>query len=180
MSSLTGTIRPMSLRHAVLGLLDLSPSTGYELAQRFDRTLSHAWHATHSQIYPELARLEEEGMAEVIGEGARRSRTYAITDGGRDELRRWLLESEPKRAQRNETAMRWFLLLLLDPPERRVVLEREIAFVDEADAELHRQEALLPKQAAPRSFRPTLDLGLRMQAVMREWLTEQLEAVAED
>ena len=104
----------MSLRHAVLGLLSTQPSTGYELTNRFDVSLANAWHASHSQIYPELARLEEAGMVEVVGEGARNSRTFGITPAGRDELRRWLVETEPNRAQRNETAVRWFLVV--QPP----------------------------------------------------------------
>lgn len=169
----------MSLRHAVLGLLQIQPSTGYELTQRFDRSLSHAWHATHSQIYPELARLEADGLAEVVGEGARRSRTWAITERGREELRRWLVEAEPRRAQRNETAMRWFLVLLLDPPQRRAALERELAFLDAADAELHEAAARLDGTEAPTPFRPTIDLGLRMQQVMRAWLLEQRDAASE-
>src|SRR5215207_4920156 len=105
----------MSLRHAVLGLLATEPSTGYELARKFDVSLANAWHASHSQIYPELARLEQAGMVEVVGEGARRSRTYGVTAAGREELRRWLLDTPPNRAQRNETAVRWFLVALLEP-----------------------------------------------------------------
>src|SRR6478672_7573345 len=102
----------MSLRYAVLGLLELAPATGYELTQRFDVSLGSAWYASHSQIYPELARLEEAGLVEVVGEGARRSRTFAVTGAGRDELRAWMLETEPNRSQRNETAVRWFLVAL--------------------------------------------------------------------
>src|SRR6188472_386725 len=133
----------MSLRHAVLGLLSLQPSNGYELTQRFDRSLSNAWHASHSQIYPELARLEEAGMVEVVSEGARRSRTYAVTHAGRGELREWLLESAPNRAQRNETAVRWFLVALLDPADRRAVLERELAHADAHAAMLEATAARL-------------------------------------
>src|SRR3954470_998225 len=113
----------MSLRHAVLGMLVIEPATGYDLAQRFTKSMANAWHAGHSQIYPELARLQEAGMVEVVGEGARRSRTYAVTEAGREELRQWMLESEPNRSQRNETAVRWFLIALLDPEDRRAVLE---------------------------------------------------------
>ena len=54
----------MSLRHAVLGLLAVEPATGYDLAQKFTKSISNAWHAGHSQIYPELARLQEAGMVE--------------------------------------------------------------------------------------------------------------------
>jgi PadR family transcriptional regulator AphA len=162
----------MSLRHSVLGLLAIQPSTGYELAQRFDRTLNHAWHATHSQIYPELAKLEEAGLVEVVGEGARRSRTYAATARGREELTRWMAEQEPNRAQRNETAVRWFLLSLVPPAERRVALEREIAYTR---AELAALEAVEAEMEAEQPFRPTVELALRMNAVMIDWLQEQLD-----
>src|SRR3954470_17490808 len=93
---------PVSLRHALLGMLAVQPGTGYELAQRFDSSMSNAWYASHSQIYPELAKLCEGGLLEVVGQGPRRSRTFGITEEGRRELRDWLVESEPNRSQRNE------------------------------------------------------------------------------
>jgi PadR family transcriptional regulator AphA len=167
----------MSLRHAVLGLLAAEPATGYDLAQRFDRSLANAWHAGHSQIYPELARLQEAGMAEVVGEGARRSRTWALTQRGHEELRRWMTETEPNRSQRNETAVRWFLLSLIAPADRRIVLERELAF---AVAEIERLQAIadrLDAASGTQTFRPTVDLGLRLNAVMCDWLRDQLDAL---
>lgn len=166
----------MSLRHSVLGLLAIQPSTGYELAQRFDRTLRNAWHASHSQIYPELAKLQEEGMVEVVSEGARRSRTYATTDRGRQELVRWMTEEEPVRTQRNETAVRWFLLALVPPDERRAALEREIAATSAEIADLEQIEAGM---STDQPFRPTVELALRMNAVMLDWLREQHSATTE-
>src|SRR5215207_713605 len=118
-------LRHMSLRHALLGMLAVEPGTGYDLARKFDVSLATAWHASHSQIYPELARLHEEGVLEVVGEGARRSRTYAVTAAGHEELRAWMLETEPVRTRRDETAVRWFLMALLEPQDRRVVIEKE-------------------------------------------------------
>jgi DNA-binding PadR family transcriptional regulator len=167
----------MSLRHAVLGLLATQPATGYDLAQKFDRSLANAWHASHSQIYPELARLQEEGMVEVVGEGPRRSRTWAVTEQGREELRRWMVEIEPSRSQRSETAVRWFLLALLAPADRRVALERELAFAAEETARLEGIAELLDAAPGPGPFRPTVDLGLRVGAVVRAWLQEQLDAL---
>ncbi len=167
---------PMSLPHALLGLLALEPSTGYEIAQRFDRSLSNAWHASHSQIYPELARLQEEGFAEVVGEGARNSRTYAVTDAGRDELRRWLLESQPNRNVRNETALRWFLIRLLDPADRRDAFARELDHTVRERAELLAVAGQIDAADIPTPpFRAILDLADRMTAVMVEWLGEQVD-----
>src|SRR3954466_10106733 len=117
----------MSLRHAVLGLLAVEPSTGYDLSRKFDRSLGNAWHASHSQIYPELSRLQDEGMVEVVSEGARRSRTYGITAGGQEELRRWLVDVPPSRLERNESAVRIFLSpRLLEPADARIALQRDL------------------------------------------------------
>jgi PadR family transcriptional regulator, regulatory protein AphA len=166
----------MSLRHAVLGLLAVEPATGYDLARRFDKSLANAWHASHSQIYPELARLHDAGMVEVVGEGPRRSRTWAITPQGREELRRWMTESEPNRSQRNETAVRWFLLSVIPPADRRIALERELAFSAEEIERLQAVAEHLDAAPRPQAFRSTVELGLRMNSVMRDWLTEQLAA----
>jgi len=168
----------VSLRHALLGMLSVRPGTGYELAQRFDSSMANAWYASHSQIYPELARLQERGMVEVVGEGARRSRTYAVTDAGREELRTWMLDTVPNRAQRSETTVRWFLLGLLDPADRRRALERELR-----DATAYRAGLLAAAEEidaldhdAQHPFRPVVDLALRTSALMVDWLTEQLDA----
>ena len=40
-----------------------------------------------------------------------------------------MVEAEPVRAQRNETALRWFLVFLLEPADRQAVLEREWEYV---------------------------------------------------
>jgi DNA-binding PadR family transcriptional regulator len=165
----------MSLRHAILGLLELAPATGYELTQRFDVSLSTAWHARHSQIYPELAKLEEAGLAEVIGEGPRNSRTWAVTDAGRSELHRWLTEVAPNRHQRNETALRWFLVFLLPVDERRAVLERELAYVEGELAGLRALGAQYDAEGKTGGFRPVMDLGFAMHEAMITWLRSQLE-----
>jgi DNA-binding PadR family transcriptional regulator len=166
----------MSLRHAVLGLLSLQPSTGYELTQRFDRSLSNAWHASHSQIYPELSKLEAEGLVEVVAEGARRSKTWGATGAGREELRRWMTEAEPVRTQRNETGLRWFLVFLLEPADRHAVLEREWAYISHEARERREFTAQLDASGHTGGFRPVLDLAERMETVMIDWLREQADA----
>lgn len=168
----------MSLRHAILGLLAIQPATGYELTQRFDLSLSHAWHASHSQVYPELAKLETAGFAEVLAEGPRRSRTWGITDAGRAELRHWLVETEVHRGQRSESGVRWFLFQLLDPADRRAVIEREIEYVEQSLAMLDALTADKAKRPAePSPLAPSIDLGRRINGVMLEWLHDQLAAL---
>ena len=169
----------VSLRYALLGMLAVQPGTGYELAQRFDSSMSNAWYASHSQIYPELAKLCEGGLLQVVGEGPRRSRTFGITDAGRAELRDWLVESQPNRAQRNETTIRWFLLELLSPEDRRAVLERELRDVTEYHDGLAAAAESMDGLETEHPFRPVVGLAVRTSQVMVDWLNEQLEKIPE-
>jgi PadR family transcriptional regulator AphA len=166
----------MSLRHALLGLLARQPSNGYELAQMFDRSLRTSWHASHSQIYPELAKLQEAGMVEVIAHGARRSRVWGLTEGGRDELRRWLVEAEPDRSQRNESGLRVFLTPLLPAQERRLVFQRDLAYIEDQLHELHELHEQAAETPIAQPFLAQIDLGLRLNDVTRAWLIDQIKA----
>nr|WP_315473605.1 PadR family transcriptional regulator [uncultured Rhodoferax sp.] len=85
----------MSLAHAVLTSLIEKPSSGYELARRFDKSIGYFWHATHQQIYRELARMEDKGW--IVSDtapdaGATRKREYKVLPAGRAELVRWTQE----------------------------------------------------------------------------------------
>lgn len=85
----------MSLRHALLALLEARPRTGYQLAKQFDESAIYVWHAQHPQIYTELRKLEAEGL--VGADTARRGvhatkRTYFVTEAGCTELARWVDE----------------------------------------------------------------------------------------
>jgi DNA-binding PadR family transcriptional regulator len=51
----------MSLAHALLTSLIEKSSSGYDLARRFDKSIGYFWHASHQQIYRELARMETAG-----------------------------------------------------------------------------------------------------------------------
>jgi DNA-binding PadR family transcriptional regulator len=166
----------MSLRHAILGLLARQPSTGYDLARLFDLSLRTTWHASHSQIYPELARLEEAGMVEVVGHGPRRSKTWAITDLGSEELRRWVVEEEPDRSVRNESGVRLFLTLLLPPTDRRAAFTRDLARVEADLRQLTEIRALTEASDRDEPFAPQVDLGLRLNREIGAWLREQIAA----
>jgi DNA-binding PadR family transcriptional regulator len=124
----------MSLRHALLGLLEDGPASGYELTRRFERSLQkYAWTAQQSHIYPELKRLAGDGLITVADEGARGRRTYAITPTGRVELRRWLTSPIKQRAVRDEQILRMCLLSALDISEARALVQQ---YLDEATREL--------------------------------------------
>ena len=168
----------MALRFAVLGLLARRPSTGYELTQTFDRSLRNSWHARHSQIYPELAKLENADLVEVVGHGPRGSKTYAITGAGRAELRRWLVEVEPDRSQRSESGLRLFLAPLLGSSDRQTTYERDLAHVEQELAALEELRVEMRAASEPETFAPQVELGIRIDTVLRDWLREQSQASA--
>lgn len=50
-----------TLGYAILGLLSRERLSGYDLTRGMRGRVGNFWSAKHSQIYPELARLEEGG-----------------------------------------------------------------------------------------------------------------------
>ncbi|MCE5290709.1 MAG: PadR family transcriptional regulator, partial [Nocardiaceae bacterium] len=79
----------MSLPHAILTALLEKPSSGLEVARRFDKSIGYFWSATHQQIYREMNKLESAGLirardTDVAAQGQRK--TYEVLPEGRDEL----------------------------------------------------------------------------------------------
>jgi PadR family transcriptional regulator AphA len=78
--------------YVILGHLALRSWSTYELAQQMQRSTRHYWPRAESKIYEEPKKLVAHGLATATREyTGRRPRTvYAITDQGREALRRWL------------------------------------------------------------------------------------------
>ncbi|WP_336053822.1 PadR family transcriptional regulator [Streptomyces sp. CA2R101] len=171
----------MSLRHAVLGLLAHHPASGYELAKHFKSTLTGVWYARNHQLYPELGRLAEGGYVEVVEEGPRGRRTYAITEPGRAELRRWLMEVEPDRSTRSETYLRAFLLAtVLCREDALAVLDREVKVWQADRAAL--QEGLDQAAKALTPDDPYIlatTMGVRLNEAMLTWAQDTIERIRE-
>jgi DNA-binding PadR family transcriptional regulator len=162
----------MSLRHALLGLLNEGPKSGYDLLQMFKRSLQQTWPATQSQVYTELTKLADAGLLSVTAHGPRGRKEYTLTDAGLAELRRWMLETEPDRYPRSEALLRVFLLGALTRDEARDYLawlghkaaddevlltafEDSIAWDNEDDLQLY--------------GRMVLEFGKRLWAMSQEW-----------
>jgi PadR family transcriptional regulator, regulator of vanillate utilization len=99
----------VSLRHALLGVIKDTPLTGYDLVRHFQGTVGYLWSAPQSQIYPELRRMEAEGLikAKVAPRGRHaQKRIYSVTDQGMAELRRWATDFMPLPAQRDPIVLK--------------------------------------------------------------------------
>lgn len=83
----------MALAHAILVALLDCPSSGYDLAKRFDGSVGFFWDASHQQIYRELAKLEAQAIiiSETVQQATRpNKKLYAITDHGKTVLTQWM------------------------------------------------------------------------------------------
>ena len=120
----------MSLAHAVLTSLIEKSSSGYELARRFDKSIGYFWHATHQQIYRELARMEAAGWIESSSApdaGKTRKREYRVLLAGREELVRWAQEPSTPMDLRDEFMVKLRADAALGEINLRGELRRRIA-----------------------------------------------------
>jgi DNA-binding PadR family transcriptional regulator len=171
----------MSLRHALLGALAYAPRTGYGLMKHFRGSLAYAWPASHSQIYPELARLLDAGLIEQTGAGPRGSKTYAATPAGLAEVRRWLRETEPDRGSRNDPLLRAFFVWLLERDEAAAFFRSEADYQRGLLAELREIELQPgPRDAKDVAYRIALEHGLRVTEAKLAWAEWAERAVRDD
>jgi DNA-binding PadR family transcriptional regulator len=122
----------MTLAYAILSLLDRSDASGYELMKLFDSSVANFWHATHPQIYRELARLEQNGLVRhkrVLQQVRPNKKVFSITQAGRSELRRWAEESLTSAPQVNDVITLKAMSLPLLPPDQAIARVREWAAI---------------------------------------------------
>lgn len=83
----------MSLKHAILTLLETEKGSGYDLLKRFKARLGFFWNASHQQIYSQLKSLHQDGLIECNLEpqqGKPDRKVYHMTPAGHDALVKWL------------------------------------------------------------------------------------------
>ena len=179
-----------SLGYALLGLLARSAATGYDLTRRLQRPLGWFWTAAHSQVYPELARLEADGLvghAVIEGAGPRPTKRYELTGAGRARLRSWVAEPAGRPAERDPLMLKVYSLWLLDRAAARALIEAtradhvarlEVYAGQERELEAHR-EALADPGTPQFAAWATLRAGLgyeQHRIAWCDWLLGQLRA----
>jgi len=121
MSELSATAK------VILGMVEHGPKSGYEIKSIVDISTRFFWAASYGQIYPELKRLEEEGLIQGVADpqGGRQRTVYSITDSGRETLREWLTSPEPFTYElRDEGKLKFFFAGALTHEEQLDLLRR--------------------------------------------------------
>ena len=130
----------MSLRYALLALLRVGPLSGYDLQKQFSQSVGHVWHAPDSQIYPELRKMETEGL--IDGEEQTRGqrgtrRVYHVTDAGERAYIEWMRSPLDYQRVRDPAHLRAAYLENTTPDEARAFFQGHIA---EWESELEQWE----------------------------------------
>ena len=95
---------------AILGMLGLSPMSGYEIKRFVDNSTRFFWAASYGQIYPELKRLSAAGLVESTEDpqSGRRKIVHRLTPAGQQALREWLAQPPEIQEMRDESLLKIF------------------------------------------------------------------------
>jgi Predicted transcriptional regulators len=190
----------MSLRFALLALLSVDAMTGYDLHKRFDSSVGHVWYAPDSQIYPELRKMEADGVveAEEVPWGTKGTkREYHITDAGRQALQDWMNQTLPYARFRDAMHLKSAYFEWATPDAARTQLRAHIAHYESELAQwqeqihqidtatspmLNRRLAVTPEAERPRvaAFKRFAYEGLVRRAEQEiEWARHGLDLIDE-
>jgi PadR family transcriptional regulator AphA len=170
----------MSLKMAVLAMLDVEPGSGYGLLQRFKNSVGFFWQTTHQQLYKELHGLHEAGLVDcrdVPQEGRPDKKVYTLNPQGEAELDSMLAEAANPAKIRDPLLLKLFSGRRLEP----AVLTAELAFHREQHAStlatyrtLHEQIGRMPEALRERYHFPahTLRLGIMFEETWLRWCEE--------
>ena len=116
-----------TLKYAILGLLNQKKMTGYDLMKQFESALCEFWSAKHSQIYPELKKLTEEGCVayrQEASDNGLEKKLYHITEKGRTDFMSWLSSETPAQpTPKDISRLKIFFCSCLPKEERKFMLD---------------------------------------------------------
>jgi len=175
----------MSLKHAILAMLDVEKGSGYDLVKRFDQSVSYFWAAPYQQIYRELQKLEAADLLiseEVLQQGKPDKKVYQVTKLGIKELQRWL-EIPAKAMKVKEPLL--IKIYAGELTDKQSLLD-EIAlhksnhaktlqqYIEMSSVLSNFEDPLRSKYFLPHQ---TLKLGIKIEQAWQEWAEETLNAI---
>jgi len=165
---------------AVLGQVAAGPTTGYEVKARLETGAAQFWHASYSQIYAELRRLEGMGFVSeerVVQDGRPNKRVYTITEAGRGALRDWLAEPWGLAHLRDESLVKLTLAESLPAEDVIQQVQRLKEVHERRGADFEARIADLPADAGPH-LRLALRKGVHAQAAFAAWCQEVIDELS--
>lgn len=141
----------MSIRHGLLALLERGPRYGYQLRTEFESRTGSTWPLNVGQVYTTVARLERDGLVVPAGEDEAGHALYAITEDGRDELRRWFATPVDRTSPpRDELAIKLAMAVGSPAVDVRAVIQSQRVHTIRAMQDYTRLKAQALEEAAVR------------------------------
>lgn len=120
----------MKGRDVVLGILNNSPRTGYEINDILKNQLSYFYDGTLGMIYPTLRKLEAEGKIkkeQILQDDKPNKKVYSITDEGKKEFKSYMLsEVDPESIKSDFLLRLYFGKDFLSDEQVTALIEQEI------------------------------------------------------
>ncbi|CAI9411346.1 PadR family transcriptional regulator [Nocardioides sp. T2.26MG-1] len=116
----------MSVKQALLALLEQGPMYGYQLRGEFEQRTGSTWPLNVGQVYTTLTRLERDGLVEGAGSDADGHVVYSITDTGREEVAAWFTTPVARtQPPRDELAIKLALAVTVPGVDVGTVIQQQ-------------------------------------------------------
>jgi DNA-binding PadR family transcriptional regulator len=116
----------MSVKLALLALLEQEPMYGYQLRVEFEQRTGTTWPLNVGQVYTTLTRLERDGLVTGAGEDGEGHVMYRITDAGRDEVASWFTTPVARtQPPRDELAIKLALAVTVPGVDVGTVIQQQ-------------------------------------------------------
>ncbi|HEY0948886.1 PadR family transcriptional regulator [Nocardioides sp.] len=116
----------MSVRQALLALLEQGPMYGYQLRAEFERRTGQTWPLNVGQVYTTLTRLERDGLVEGTGADAEGHVVYRATPAGREEVATWFTTPVARtQPPRDELAIKLALAVTVPGVDVGTVIQQQ-------------------------------------------------------
>jgi PadR family transcriptional regulator AphA len=175
-------MRRGGVENVILGAVSKGCRSGYAIKQLVDNATRFFWAASYGQIYPELHRLERDGLivGTTDGTGGRARIEYALTDDGRARLREWLLDPDAGYELRDQGLLKLFFA---DGVERDEAVEVVRNMRADREQILMRLRAIEARGVATGFPAVALEYGIEHHEWMIDWcrrLERRLTGTAEE
>jgi PadR family transcriptional regulator AphA len=170
----------------ILGMLAARPRSGYEIKQLVDNSARFFWAASYGQIYPELKRLEKDGLIKGTdsARGGRQRTVYKLTAAGKRAAREWIERPPQVFETRDEGLLELFFAGSIDPARGPEIARERAAKAAANAAELRAIEEQIEGNGKDEGLESSPDAGsmtvLRYGIEMNEWVAAWFGRAAEN
>ncbi len=172
----------MSIKYAILGLLNYTDMHGYRIKEHIEKNFGHMWSINFGQIYPNLKDLEKDGFITMLelapsDDGGPHKKLYSITEKGEEEFLRWLSES-PERPMliRDSFLLKFAFYGFGEIGHALSIIDEQIALFEEQLIRRKNNHARWARHGV--YVRLLAELGITQNEMYLDWLRYAREEIA--